>query len=190
MASVNKVILVGNLGGEPDVRMLPDGRPVATLNIATTRTYKNQAGQRVDETEWHRVVFFQRLAEICQQYLHKGSQVYVEGRLRTRKWEKDGITRYSTEIVGEVMQMLGSRQSAGQSEYPPADDGGYSGFDNSSRPVPPRPNYQPSSSYPQSNSFAQPTQPMQSRQPASQGAPASSSVSSDAGFGMDEDIPF
>ena len=149
MGSVNKVILVGNLGAEPDVRMLPDNRAVATLSIATTRSYKNQAGQRVDETEWHRVVFFGRTADVCQQYLHKGSQVYVEGRLRTRKWEKDGVTRYSTEIIGETMTMLGSRQSAGQADYPPADDGAYSGFDNSSRPAPTRPAYTQPTSYPQ-----------------------------------------
>lgn len=189
MASVNKVILVGNLGGEPDVRMLTDNRPVATLNIATTRTYKNQAGQRVDETEWHRVIFFGRTAEICQQYLHKGSQVYVEGRLRTRKWEKDGVTRYTTEIMGEEMKMLGSRSSSGQSDYPPADDGGYSGFDNSSRPVPPRPAYSPQSSYPQPGAY-QPAQQTTARPSAPQAAPASNPIPNDPGFGMDEDIPF
>lgn len=192
MGSVNKVILVGNLGAEPDVRYLQDNRPVVTLSIATTRSYKNQAGQRVDETEWHRVVFFARLAEICGQYLHKGSQIYVEGRLRTRKYEKDGITRYATEIMGESMTMLSSRQSAGQSDYPPSDNNGFSDFDNSSRPAPSRPTYnqpysQPSS-YTQPGSFTPPPQPRQSSPQSSPATPGT--IPGDADFGMDEDIPF
>ncbi len=188
MGSVNKVILVGNLGAEPDVRYLQDNRPVVTLSIATTRTYKNQAGQRVDETEWHRVVFFARLAEICANYLHKGSQIYVEGRLRTRKYEKDGITRYATDIMGESMTMLSSRQSAGQSDYPPADNNGFSDFDNSSRPAPTRPVNSQSAPYAQPGSY---TPPPQTRQATPQSSPATSDTTSgDEGFGLDEDIPF
>lgn len=185
MASVNKVILIGNLGGEPDVRMTTDGRSVAILNIATSYSYRNQAGERVDEpTEWHRVVFFGRTAETCQKYLHKGSSVYVEGRLKTRKWEKDGITRSTTEIMGESMTMLGGRQSSGRPEYPPVDDGRYSGFDNSSRPATSRPTSSQTTSYPQSGSVTASQQPRQSS-PAAPG-----SIPGDNGFGLDEDIPF
>lgn len=117
MASVNKVILIGNLGADPDCRQNGDN-VIANLSIATTRKYRKW-DESVTETEWHRVVFFGRLGEIAQQYLSKGSPCYVEGRLRTRKYEKDGIERYATEIVGESLQLLGGKpDSSGQAEKP------------------------------------------------------------------------
>lgn len=108
MASINKVILIGNLCRDPETRYTTDGgTAITTLNIATTRRYRNAEGQTVSETEWHRVVLFSRLAEIAKEYLHKGSQCYIEGRLRTRKYQaKDGTDRYATEIIGETMQLL------------------------------------------------------------------------------------
>lgn len=110
MASVNKVILVGNLGRDPEMRYLPSGEAVASLNIATTDKYKDKSGQMVEATEWHRVSFFGRTAEVCGQYLKKGSQVYVEGSIRTRKYtDKEGVEKYATEIRGDRMQMLGGR---------------------------------------------------------------------------------
>src|SRR3954470_12259917 len=114
MASVNKVILVGNLGRDPETRYLPDGGAVANISIATTDTWKDKGGEKQEGTEWHRVAFFGKLAEIAGEYLKKGSQVYVEGSLRTRKWQdKEGQERQTTEIVADRMQMLGSRQGAG-----------------------------------------------------------------------------
>ena len=116
MASVNKVIIVGNLGRDPETRYSPDGAALTNISIATTSQWKDKTtGEKREETEWHRVAFFGRLAEIASEYLRKGSQVYIEGRLRTRKWQdKDsGQDRYSTEIVADVMQMLGSRSGSG-----------------------------------------------------------------------------
>ena len=114
MASVNKVILVGNLGRDPEMRYLPSGEAVANLAIATTDKYKDKTGQMVEATEWHRVSFFGRTAEVCGQYLKKGSQVYVEGSIRTRKYtDKEGIEKYATEIRGDRMQMLGSKGGGG-----------------------------------------------------------------------------
>ncbi len=113
--SVNKVILIGNLGADPEVRALESGQKVAQLSVATNRAYNNRDGQRIEETEWHRVTFWGRLAETCERFLKKGSTLYVEGRLRTRKWtDQSGAERYMTEIVGETMTMLGGRQE-GQS---------------------------------------------------------------------------
>ena len=108
---INKVILVGNLGNDPDIRHTASGAAVANLSVATTDTWKDkETGENKDRTEWHRVVFFGKLAEICEQYLKKGSQVYVEGSLQTRKWQdKSGNDRYTTEIVGRDIQMLGGR---------------------------------------------------------------------------------
>jgi single-strand DNA-binding protein len=115
MASVNKVILVGNLGRDPETRYSPDGAAITNVSVATTSQWKDKnTGEKREETEWHRVAFFGRLAEIAGEYLKKGSQVYVEGKLRTRKWQdKDGQDRYTTEIVADAMQMLGSRGGAG-----------------------------------------------------------------------------
>ncbi|MBN3723735.1 single-stranded DNA-binding protein [Burkholderia sp. Ac-20379] len=135
MASVNKVILVGNLGADPEVRYLPSGDAVANIRLATTDRYKDKASNEFKEvTEWHRVAFFGRLAEIVNEYLKKGSAVYIEGRLRTRKWQgQDGQDRYSTEIVADQMQMLGGRGGAGggggggDDGYGGGGGGGYSG---------------------------------------------------------------
>lgn len=116
MASVNKVIIVGNLGADPETRYMPSGDAVTNIRVATTDRYKDkQSGEMRENTEWHRIAFFGRLAEVAGEYLRKGAQVYVEGRLKTRSWEKDGQTHYSTEIVAENMQMLGGRRD---------DDGG------------------------------------------------------------------
>jgi single-strand DNA-binding protein len=114
MASVNKVILIGNLGRDPETRYMPDGGAVTNVSIATTEQWKDKNGEKQEKTEWHRVAFFGKLAEIAGEYLKKGSQIYVEGRLQTRKWQdKDGQDKYSTEIVADRMQMLGSRQGMG-----------------------------------------------------------------------------
>ncbi len=122
MASVNKVILVGNLGRDPEVRYMPSGDAVANITIATTETWKDKAGEKQEQTEWHRVAMFGKTAEIAGEYLKKGSQVYIEGRLQTRKWtDKEGQERYTTEIRADRMQMLGSR-SGGSDRMPPPDD--------------------------------------------------------------------
>ena len=113
MASVNKVILIGNLGRDPEVRYSASGSAVANLAIATTRNWKDKtSGEKREETEWHRVVFHERLAEIAGEYLKKGKPVYIEGRLKTRKWEKDGHTNYTTEVIAYEMQLLGSREES------------------------------------------------------------------------------
>ena len=118
---INKVILVGNLGADPETRHLPSGTPVTNIRLATTDAWKDrQSGEQQERTEWHRVVFFGRLAEIAAEYLRKGRQVYVEGRLRTNKWQtQDGQDRWSTEIVASEMQMLGGRAQGG---YSPSSD--------------------------------------------------------------------
>lgn len=132
---VNKVILVGNLGADPETRFLPSGGSVTNVRLATSESWKDkQTGQQQERTEWHRVVFFNRLAEVAGEYLRKGSKIYVEGSIRTRKWQaQDGSDRYSTEIVGNEMQMLDSRGAGGgagggdqydQSSYPEASAGG------------------------------------------------------------------
>jgi single-strand DNA-binding protein len=121
MASVNKVIIVGNLGADPETRYTPGGDAVTNIRVATTDKWKDKAsGEMKEATEWHRISFFGRLAEVAGEYLKKGSQVYVEGSLRTRKWQdKDGQDRYSTDIRGDVMQMLGRREGGGA----PRDEG-------------------------------------------------------------------
>ncbi|BAL26251.1 single-stranded DNA-binding protein [Azoarcus sp. KH32C] len=164
MASLNKVILIGNLGRDPETRYAPSGDAICNVTIATTETWKDKAsGERKEATEWHRVVFFGRLAEIASQYLRKGSQVYVEGRLQTRKWQdKDGQDRYTTEIRADEMKMLGSR-SGGDAPMRQS-EGGY----DAPAPAPAR--------------------------QAPQAAPAQrapSQPSSGGGFGdFDDDIPF
>ena len=116
MASVNKVILIGNLGKDPETRYLPSGDAVTNITVATTDTWKDKNGEKQEHTEWHRIAFFGKLAEIAGEYLKKGSPVYVEGRIRTRKWQdKEGQDRYSTEIVADRMQMLGSRGGGSES---------------------------------------------------------------------------
>lgn len=124
---INKVILVGNLGGDPEVRYMPSGGAVTNITIATSESWKDkQTGQPQERTEWHRIVFFNKLAEIAGEYLRKGSQVYVEGSLRTRKWQdQNGQDRYTTEIVANEMQMLGGRGGNNQGNYLDQQAGGY-----------------------------------------------------------------
>jgi len=135
MRGVNKVIIVGNLGNDPEIRTMPSGAQVANLSVATTESWKDRTtGEKQERTEWHRIALFGRLAEVAGEYLKKGGQVYVEGSLRTRKWQdKQGNDRYSTEIVGQEMQMLGSPRGGGGGrssdreegrDYEPAPSGG------------------------------------------------------------------
>src|SRR3954468_16371378 len=167
MASVNKVIIVGNLGRDPEMRTFPSGDRVANVTIATTDRWKDkQSGEMKEATEWHRVVFNGRLAEIAGEYLRKGSAVYVEGSLRTRKWtDKDGVEKFTTEIRADQMQMLGKREGMGAPSGGDDDGGGY---DNAPRRAP----------------AAAPRAP-----PAAAQRPAAAKPSS--GFDdMDDDIPF
>lgn len=118
MASVNKVIILGNLGRDPETRYMPSGDAMTSITVATTESWKDKAtGEKKEQTEWHRITFFGKLAEIAGQYLKKGSQVYVEGSLRTRKYtDKDGVEKYATDVKAETMQLLGGRQSPGGGE--------------------------------------------------------------------------
>ena len=137
MAGINKVIIVGNLGNDPEIRTMPNGKAVANISVATSEAWTDKnTGERREVTEWHRIVFYRKLAEICGQYLKKGAQVYIEGRLRTRKWQdQNGQDRYTTEIQGDVMQMLGTRpQSADGANNPqpmPQQDASANAFDDS-----------------------------------------------------------
>lgn len=130
MSGVNKAILVGNLGSDPEIRHTPSGTPVANFNIATSENFKNRNGERETRTEWHRIVTFGKLAEICGQYLKKGKQVYIEGRIQTRNWEdQTGNKRYTTEIIANQMVMLGRAGDAGgydssNSQESPYENGG------------------------------------------------------------------
>jgi single-strand DNA-binding protein len=149
MASVNKVIIVGNLGRDPETRYMPNGEAVTNIAVATTESWKDKSsGEKKEITEWHRITFYRKLAEIAGQYLKKGSQVYVEGRLQTRKWtDKENVERYTTEIIADTMQMLGSRQGMGGSaamddEYGGGGGGAPAPRQNaapSSRPAPSKP---------------------------------------------------
>lgn len=132
MASINKVILVGNCGRDPELRHMPSGDAMCNLAVATTDKWKDKAsGEQKEQTEWHRVAMFGKLAEIAGQYLKKGSQVYIEGKLRTRKWQdKDGVEKYTTEIIADTMQMLGNRQNGSN------DNSGYAPRENNDRPAP------------------------------------------------------
>ena len=132
---INKVILVGNLGNDPETRFMPNGNPVTNISIATSESWKDkQSGQQQERTEWHRIVFFNRLAEIAGEYLKKGSKVYIEGALRTRQWDKEGQKHYPTEIIANEMQMLDGRNDGGmgggfnQNNQPPNAGGGSSEF--------------------------------------------------------------
>ncbi|MDR2093661.1 MAG: single-stranded DNA-binding protein [Azoarcus sp.] len=171
MASVNKVILIGNLGRDPETRYMPSGDALATITLATTETWKDKtSGERREATEWHRVVFFGKLAEIVAQYLKKGRQVYVEGSLRTRKWQdKDGNERYTTEIRADDMKMLGSREGGGGDVS--ASYGGRDGDYPATAPAP---------------------APARQSPPASEAPPARAPAGGDSGgFGnFDDDIPF
>jgi len=163
---LNKVMLIGRLGADPEIRYMPSGAAVTTIRLATSRRWKDkQTGDNREETEWHRVVFFARLAEIAGEYLKKGSQLYVEGRIRTQKWQgQDGQDRYTTEIVAEEMHMLGSR-SGGTGEF---------GADTQSAPNP-KPTYQ-----------ASPSTPRSAPQPGSTAMPPAPPNYDD----FDDDIPF
>ncbi|WP_215769833.1 single-stranded DNA-binding protein [Haemophilus sp. SZY H36] len=167
MAGVNKVIIVGHLGNDPEIRTMPNGDAVANISVATSESWNDRnTGERREVTEWHRIVFYRRQAEICGEYLRKGSQVYVEGRLKTRKWQdQNGQDRYTTEIQGDVMQMLGARnQAAGY----PSDMG-----------AAPQPSYQAR----QTNNGGS----YQSSRPAPQQAAPQAEPPMD---GFDDDIPF
>ena len=137
--SVNKVILVGRLGAEPESRAFPDGGSICNLSVATSESWKDrQSGERKERTEWHRVVLRNRLGEIAQQYLHKGSQVYLEGRIQTRKWQdQNGQDRYSTEIVGNEMRMLDSRGTGGSTGYDQPAQSNMGGQQSSPQPASP-----------------------------------------------------
>ena len=168
MAGVNKVIIVGYLGNDPEIRTMPNGDAVANISVATSESWNDRnTGERREVTEWHRIVFYRRQAEICGEYLRKGSQVYVEGRLKTRKWQdQNGQDRYTTEIQGDVMQMLGGRnQNAG-------------GFSNEMGAAP-----QPSYQARQTNTGGN----YQSSRPAPQQAAPQAEPPMD---GFDDDIPF
>lgn len=137
MAGINKVIIVGHLGNDPEMRSMPNGEAVANISVATSEAWTDKnTGERREVTEWHRIVFYRKLAEICGQYLKKGAQVYIEGRLRTHKWQdQNGQDRYTTEIQGDVMQMLGTRpQSTDGANNPqpmPQQDASANAFDDS-----------------------------------------------------------
>jgi single-strand DNA-binding protein len=172
MASVNKVILIGNLGRDPEVRYTPSGSAVCNVTLATTRSWKSkESGEKVEETEWHRIVFYDRLAEIAGEYLKKGRSIYVEGRLKTRKWtDKDGAEKYTTEVIAQEMNMLGSREGMGGGGGGAEEEGG--GY-SEQRSAPPQ------RSAPASRPAAQ-----AAARPA---APQKSATSFDT---MDDDIPF
>lgn len=142
MASVNKVILVGNLGKDPEVRYMPNGEAVCNFSIATTDSWKDKEGKKQDRTEWHNIVIYRKLAEIAGEYLKQGRPVYIEGRLQTRKWEKDGVTRYSTEIIADQMQMLGGKPAGGETvsehrqDNKPGEQKPSSGFDDFEDDIP------------------------------------------------------
>lgn len=174
MASVNKVIILGNLGADPEVRYTPSGAAVCTLSVATSRNWKDkQSGERQEETEWHRVVMYDKLAEVAGEYLRKGRPVYVEGRLKTRKWQdKEGIDRYTTEIVCEQMQLLGGRD---EGDTGASRQGGRDRRDGSGEPQ-----------REQRTQRQQPQQPQrEQRQPQRQPQQTGSSFDN-----MDDDIPF
>lgn len=178
---LNKVTLIGNLGGDPDVRYMPNGNAVANLTIATSERWKDkQTGQQQEKTEWHRVVIFGKIAEVAGQYLKKGSKVFIEGKLQTREWEKDGVKRYTTEIVvdmGGRMLMLDGH--SGQSQ------GGGQGQGQAS----PQPNYQQTAPAQQQQQQAAPAQQQAPQQaPAQQQAPAPQPQQNYDSF--DDDIPF
>ena len=172
MASINKVILIGNLGRDPEVRYTPSGAAVCNVSVATTRNWKDKnSGDKVEETEWHRVVFYDRLAEIAGEYLKKGRPVYVEGRLKTRKWQdKDGKDNYTTEIVAEQMQLLGGRESSGGGGYGGGQGGNPEDYSQEAPSAPSRPAARPSAA----------------PRPAPAPAPKSWTGFDD----MDDDIPF
>ena len=186
---VNKVILVGNVGGDPETKYMPSGGAVTNLSIATSESWKDkQTGQPQERTEWHRVVFFNRLAEIASEYVRKGSKLYVEGSLRTRQWEQDGVKRYSTEIVASQMQMLDSRQGSAQAGGPQGGQNAQQGGQGAPQGGGQQQNYnqQAPQGRPQQQQSYQQQPPAQQQQPAQQ--PQQQAGGFDDGF--DDDIPF
>ena len=171
MASVNKVIIIGNLGRDPEVRYAASGAAICNVAIATSRSWKDKtSGERQEETEWHRVVFYDRLAEIAGEYLKKGKSVYVEGRLKTRKWtDKDGAEKYTTEIIAQEMTMLGGREDGAGPRGGGGDEGGYS------------------KQQPRSEAPRRAAPPPRAPAPAPRAPAAKSSTGFDD---MDDDIPF
>ncbi len=146
--SVNKVTLIGTLGRDPEVRFLPNGNAVANMTLATDESYNDKAtGQKVEQTEWHRIVVYGKLAEICQKYLQKGSKIYVEGKLKTREWEKDGVKRYTTEIVMSDMTMCGSPTGAQSAGHQQAQQGGAPQQASQQPPQAPQQSPQPTNSF-------------------------------------------
>lgn len=175
MASINKVIIIGNVGKDPEIRYMPSGSAICNVTVATSRQWKNkESGEKMEETEWHRVSLFDRQAEIAGEYLKKGSSVYFEGRLKTRKWtDKEGVERYTTEIISDVMQLLGSRQGSG--------GGGGSGNSAAGDEEGGGGNYERSAPAPRSAPASRPQAP----------APRAPSKPASTGFdNMDDDIPF
>ena len=168
MASVNKVILIGNLGKDPEIRYAPSGSAICNIALATSRSWKDKTtGERQEETEWHRVVFFDRMAEVAGEYLKKGKSVYIEGRLKTRKWtDKEGAEKYTTEVMADKMEMLGSREGGGGGN---AGNGGSGSEDMGSAPAPSQRSAPPARSAP---------------------APKPAAKSSTGFDDMDDDIPF
>ncbi|MGD9685814.1 MAG: single-stranded DNA-binding protein [Desulfobacter sp.] len=135
MASLNKIMLIGNLGKDPGIRVTPSGQTVANFSLATKEQFKNKSGEREERTEWHSIVVWGRLAEIARDYLHKGKQVYIEGRLQTRKWQdKNGQDRYTTEVVAELMQMLGYKGDGSKTVQEPSDTFVGDDFDDENSP--------------------------------------------------------
>jgi single-strand DNA-binding protein len=183
MASVNKVILVGNCGRDPEIRYLPSGGAVANISIATTSRRKDRnSGEMVEETQWHRVTFFERLAEIVGEYVKKGTPIYVEGRLTYRKYtDKDGIEKNATDIIASEMQLLGGRQGMGN----PDEEGGAGGYGGGASRAPAR-SAAPASGGGQGSGYARPAAAPQRSAPAAKSAPAAGSGFDD----MDDDIPF
>lgn len=167
MAGVNKVIIVGNLGNEPEMRTMPNGEAVANISVATSESWRDKnTGENREITEWHRIVLFRRLGEIAGEYLHKGSKVYIEGKLKTRKWQdQNGQDRYSTEIIADQLQMLDSRAERQQGGFAPQQN-----------------NYAPQAATPRQQAPAR----QQYQQPQQPAAPAQPPVTD---FG-DDDIPF
>ncbi|SEN20794.1 single-strand binding protein [Nitrosospira multiformis] len=134
MASVNKVILIGNLGKDPETRYMPNGDAVTNITVATTETWKDKNGEKQEKTEWHRVTFYRKLAEIAGEYLKKGRSVYVEGRLETRKWtDKSGVERYTTDVIATDMKMLGGKPGGTSYEAPEREEGGFAPSSSSGR---------------------------------------------------------
>ena len=181
---INKVILIGNLGNDPELKSFPDGGSLTNVSIATSESWKDKTtGQQQERTEWHRVVFRNRLAEIVAQYLKKGSKVYIEGSLRTRKWDKNGVDMYTTEIHASQMQMLDSKGDAGGGFAPQQNTGGFQQNQQA-----PQQNYQNQQNQqaPQQNQQA----PQQNQQ-APQGQPQQQPAPAPSGFDdFDDDIPF